>query len=84
MKTDPERDIQGHLVDLVQGEVKALLQSALEVALSVVRANPTVLEGLGAHLEGNLLLLPVPYVKIHVHPILFSFLCGIILVLYGH
>ncbi|MBA0825190.1 hypothetical protein Goarm_021794 [Gossypium armourianum] len=44
---------QGHLVDLVQGEVKALLQSAHEVALSVVRANPTVLEGLGAHLEEN-------------------------------
>ncbi|KAE8039224.1 hypothetical protein FH972_011653 [Carpinus fangiana] len=42
---------QGHLVDLVQREVKALLQSALEVALTVVRANPTVLEGLGAHLE---------------------------------
>jgi cell division protease FtsH len=41
-------------VDLVQGEVKALLQSALEVALSVVRANPAVLEGLGAYLEGNL------------------------------
>jgi len=33
--------------------VKALLQSALEVSLSIVRANPTVLEGLGAHLEGN-------------------------------
>ncbi|XWS28722.1 hypothetical protein CRYUN_Cryun25bG0095600 [Craigia yunnanensis] len=45
---------QGHLVDLVQREVKALLQSALEVALSVVRANPTVLEGLGAHLEDNM------------------------------
>ncbi|GLT69820.1 hypothetical protein SLA2020_419410 [Shorea laevis] len=44
---------QGHLVDLVQREVKALLQSALDVALSVVRANPTVLEGLGAHLEEN-------------------------------
>ncbi|KAK9124426.1 hypothetical protein Sjap_014028 [Stephania japonica] len=44
---------QGHLVDLVQKEVKALLQSALEVALSVVRANPTVLEGLGAHLEAK-------------------------------
>ncbi|XWS53032.1 hypothetical protein CRYUN_Cryun11dG0123200 [Craigia yunnanensis] len=44
---------QGHLVDLVQREVKALLQSALEVALYVVRANPTVLEGLGAHLEEN-------------------------------
>eukprot|EP00258_Populus_trichocarpa_P048242 XP_024464261.1 ATP-dependent zinc metalloprotease FTSH 7, chloroplastic isoform X2 [Populus trichocarpa] len=42
---------QGHLVDLVQGEVRALLLSALDVALSVVRANPTVLEGLGAHLE---------------------------------
>ncbi|XP_052203089.1 ATP-dependent zinc metalloprotease FTSH 9, chloroplastic-like isoform X2 [Diospyros lotus] len=42
---------QGHLVDLVQREVKALLQSALDVALSVVQANPTVLEGLGAHLE---------------------------------
>nr|DAD26645.1 TPA_asm: hypothetical protein HUJ06_028113 [Nelumbo nucifera] len=42
---------QGHLVDLVQREVKALLQSALDVALSVIRANPTVLEGLGAHLE---------------------------------
>ncbi|XP_022729442.1 ATP-dependent zinc metalloprotease FTSH 9, chloroplastic-like isoform X3 [Durio zibethinus] len=45
---------QGHLVDLVQREVKALLQSALEVALSVVRANPTVLEGLGAHLEDKM------------------------------
>lgn len=42
---------QGRLVDVVQGEVKALLQSALDVALSVVRANPIVLEGLGAHLE---------------------------------
>lgn len=42
---------QGRLVDLVQGEVKALLQSALDVALCVVRANPTVLEGLGAYLE---------------------------------
>ncbi|KAJ0084090.1 hypothetical protein Patl1_31146 [Pistacia atlantica] len=42
---------QGQLVDLVQREVKALLQSALEVALCVVRANPDVLEGLGAHLE---------------------------------
>lgn len=42
---------QGHLVDLVQREVKALLQSALEVALSVIRANPSVLEGLGAYLE---------------------------------
>ncbi|XP_027110657.2 ATP-dependent zinc metalloprotease FTSH 9, chloroplastic isoform X2 [Coffea arabica] len=42
---------QGHLVGLVQREVKTLLQSALEVALSVVRANPTILEGLGAKLE---------------------------------
>ncbi|KAK1357169.1 ATP-dependent zinc metalloprotease FTSH 7 [Heracleum sosnowskyi] len=42
---------QGHLDDLAQREVKTLLQSALEVALCVVRANPTVLEGLGAHLE---------------------------------
>ncbi|XP_057953221.1 ATP-dependent zinc metalloprotease FTSH 9, chloroplastic-like isoform X1 [Malania oleifera] len=42
---------QGHLVDLVQREVKALLQSALDVALTVVRANPTVLEGLGSQLE---------------------------------
>ncbi|KAL3850610.1 hypothetical protein ACJIZ3_012492 [Penstemon smallii] len=42
---------QGHLVDLVQGEVKAMLQTALDVALSVIRANPAVLEGLGAHLE---------------------------------
>ncbi|XP_009758156.1 ATP-dependent zinc metalloprotease FTSH 9, chloroplastic-like [Nicotiana sylvestris] len=42
---------QGHLVDLVQKEVKALLQSALDIALCVVRANPTVLEGLGAQLE---------------------------------
>ncbi|CAI9106931.1 OLC1v1006180C1 [Oldenlandia corymbosa var. corymbosa] len=44
---------QGHLVELVQREVKTLLQSALEVALSVVRANPEVLEGLGAQLEGK-------------------------------
>lgn len=35
----------------MQREVKSLLQSALEVALSVVRANPTVVEGLGAYLE---------------------------------
>lgn len=47
-------DLKGHLVELVQREVKSLLQSALEVALSVVRANPTVLEGLGAQLEGTL------------------------------
>jgi cell division protease FtsH len=42
---------QGKLVDLVQKEVTILLQSALDVALSVVRANPDVLEGLGAQLE---------------------------------
>ncbi|KAG4377226.1 hypothetical protein GLYMA_18G065600v4 [Glycine max] len=42
---------QGHLVDLVQKEVQTLLQSALAVALSIIRANPTVLEGLGADLE---------------------------------
>lgn len=46
---------QGHLVDLVQREVTNLLQSALDVALTVVRANPDVLEGLGAQLEGNTL-----------------------------
>ncbi|KAL1193139.1 ATP-dependent zinc metalloprotease FTSH 9 [Cardamine amara subsp. amara] len=42
---------QGTLVDLVQREVTNLLQSALDVALTVVRANPDVLEGLGAQLE---------------------------------
>ncbi|XP_050371622.1 ATP-dependent zinc metalloprotease FTSH 9, chloroplastic isoform X1 [Argentina anserina] len=42
---------QGHLVDLAQRETQELLQSAMEVALCVVRANPVVLEGLGAHLE---------------------------------
>ncbi|KAH9603835.1 hypothetical protein KSS87_005955 [Heliosperma pusillum] len=41
----------GYVVDLVQREVKSLLQSALDAALCVVRANATVLEGLGAHLE---------------------------------
>ncbi|XP_078427502.1 ATP-dependent zinc metalloprotease FTSH 9, chloroplastic-like [Wolffia australiana] len=44
---------QGHLVDMVQRDVRALLLSALEVALVVVRANPDVVEGLGAHLEGK-------------------------------
>lgn len=60
---------QGHLVDLVQREVKLLLQSALDVALSVVRANPTVLEGLGAHLEGTKLLLSyfLNYVSVHLY-----------------
>nr|QKY65089.1 chloroplast ATP-dependent zinc metalloprotease FTSH7/9 [Passiflora tenuiloba] len=42
---------QGRIVDLAQREVTMLLQSALDVALSVIRANLTVLEGLGAHLE---------------------------------
>ncbi|PRQ34406.1 putative ATPase, AAA-type, core, peptidase, FtsH, peptidase M41, FtsH extracellular [Rosa chinensis] len=42
---------QGHLVNLAQRETQELLQSAMEVALCVVRANPVVLEGLGAHLE---------------------------------
>ncbi|CAJ2640244.1 unnamed protein product [Trifolium pratense] len=42
---------QGHLVDVVQREVQTLLQSALAVALCIIRANPTVLEGLGAYLE---------------------------------
>lgn len=36
-----------------------MLQSALDVALCVVRANPTVVEGLGAHLEGNIMVLAV-------------------------
>lgn len=44
---------QGHMVDLVQREVKILLQSALTMALLVIRSNPTVLEGLGAQLEAN-------------------------------
>ncbi|KAH9603836.1 hypothetical protein KSS87_005956 [Heliosperma pusillum] len=44
---------QGHVVDLVQREVKSLLQSALDVALCVIRANASILEGLGAHLEEN-------------------------------
>lgn len=46
--------LQGKLVDLVHREVTNLLQSALDVALSVVRANLDILEGLGAQLEGNL------------------------------
>uniref|UniRef100_A0A7N1A1R5 AAA+ ATPase domain-containing protein n=1 Tax=Kalanchoe fedtschenkoi TaxID=63787 RepID=A0A7N1A1R5_KALFE len=44
---------QGQLVNLVHSEVKALLQSALDVALSVLHANSTLLEGLGAYLEEN-------------------------------
>jgi cell division protease FtsH len=41
------------MVDLVQREVKTLLQSALGIALLVIRSNPAVLEGLGAQLEGD-------------------------------
>ena len=41
------------MADMVQKEVRSLIQSALEVALLVIRSNPTVLEGLGSQLEGN-------------------------------
>lgn len=51
-----EIHVQGQLVNLVHAEVKALLQSALDVALSVLHANSTLLEGLGAYLEGELSL----------------------------
>lgn len=44
---------QGHMVDLVQREVRTLLQSALSMALLVIRSNPAVLEGLGAQLEAE-------------------------------
>ncbi|EFJ30338.1 hypothetical protein SELMODRAFT_440261 [Selaginella moellendorffii] len=44
---------QGHMVDLVQREVRTLLQSALGMALLVIRSNPNVLEGLGAQLEAE-------------------------------
>lgn len=44
---------QGHMVDLVQREVRTLLHSALSMALLVIRSNPTVLEGLGAQLEAE-------------------------------
>lgn len=43
-----------------------MLQSALDVALSVVRANPTVLEGLGAHLEGDASL-PLDFDNVCAH-----------------
>ena len=43
-----------------------MLQSALGIALSVVRANPTVLEGLGAQLEGDILLLWYYYIVSYV------------------
>ncbi|CAM8975480.1 unnamed protein product [Rhodiola kirilowii] len=44
---------QGQLVNLVHAEVKVLLQSALDVARSVLHTNSTLLEGLGAYLEEN-------------------------------
>ena len=46
---------QGHTVDLVQREVRLLLQSALSMALLVIRSNPAVLEGIGAQLEGSMM-----------------------------
>ncbi|GBG61942.1 hypothetical protein CBR_g26105 [Chara braunii] len=45
------KDQGGHIGNLVEREVKALLQRALQVARLVVGANPKVLEGLGALLE---------------------------------
>lgn len=45
--------IQGHMADLVQEEVSKLMQSAMAMALLVIRSNPTALEGLGAQLEGK-------------------------------
>uniref|UniRef100_A0A7I4CH08 AAA+ ATPase domain-containing protein n=1 Tax=Physcomitrium patens TaxID=3218 RepID=A0A7I4CH08_PHYPA len=44
---------QGHMADMVQKEVRSLMNSALEMALLVIRSNPTVLEGLGAQLEAE-------------------------------
>lgn len=44
---------QGHMADMVQKEVRSLMQSALEAALLVIRSNPTALEGLGAQLEAE-------------------------------
>lgn len=41
------------MADMVQNEVKSLMQSALEMALLVIRSNPTALEGLGSQLEGK-------------------------------
>jgi len=41
------------MADMVQTEVRSLIQSALEMALVVIRCNPTALEGLGAQLEGK-------------------------------
>jgi cell division protease FtsH len=44
---------QGRMADMVQNEVRSLMQSALEAALLVIRSNPTALEGLGAQLEAE-------------------------------
>lgn len=44
------------MADMVQKEVRSLMQCALEVALLVIRSNPIVLEGLGAQLEGKCLV----------------------------
>ncbi|CAM6040156.1 unnamed protein product [Sphagnum compactum] len=44
---------QGQVVDMVQKEVRTLLQSALAVSLLVIRLNLAVLEGLGAQLEAE-------------------------------
>lgn len=41
------------MADMVQNEVKSLMQSALDMALLVIRSNPTALDGLGAQLEGK-------------------------------
>lgn len=41
------------MADLVQEEVSKLMQSAMAMALLVIRSNPTALEGLGAQLEGK-------------------------------
>lgn len=44
------------MADMVQTEVRSLMQSALEMALLVIRSNPTALEGLGAQLEGKCII----------------------------
>lgn len=45
--------MQGHMTDMVQKEVRSLLQSAMTMALLVIRSNLTAVEGLGAQLEGK-------------------------------
>lgn len=55
--------MKGRMADMVQNEVKSLMQSALEAALLVIRSNPTALEGLGAQLEGPFLLLKANHVS---------------------